>query len=303
MVDLISKHNNFLKNLLKKTAILLFLTILSNIINQSNAFAVGQANKMQTDPKYGNAQNEQFINAMYGLTPNINTNELPKISNRFSADIFNKFFIRLGGNSGSSYLTKIKNTSTQPEIKNAKIANNSKKANPKYSGEISIGYKLDRLSFEVEFIITENMKYSPQRLFNNFGGSLSSTVKANGIFLNGCYDFVKFQVLRIYLGLGFGAGINRTNSNFYNNPIFARNENFARRRVAGGYNLLLGCKINIVPQLFIVGSVRYTNFAGFGNIKYIATSNVEWRDEFKNLHLEGQHTFIGYGINIIHVFA
>jgi hypothetical protein len=291
----LSINNNFNAILVKIITTLLLIAVLISISNQI------QAAQFQQDPQYGNGQSTSFINAMYGTNSNVTTKELESITNSIPSNI-NRFFIRFGANNGTSSITKIKNTSVQDGITTATIATTNATANSKYGGEIATGYRWDKFSLELEFMITENMKYNTKKLFSNLAGSLNSTVKAQSIFLNSYYDFVSFKAFRIFAGLGFGAGINRTNSNFFNNATFATGETFARRKVAGAYNLVLGCKLNIVPQLFLIGSMRYTNFAGFGNIKLIATSNLEWRDESQNLHLEGQHTLVGFSINLIHIF-
>ncbi len=255
-----------------------------------------------TDPKYGNGQSTQFIKAMYGMGPNLTEQELQQIAISIPGDNINKFFIRFGANNGTSSLSKIKNTSVNDGMTAATVVSTNKTIDSKYGGEISAGYRWDKLSLELELMATENIKYNSKKLFSNLDGSLNSTVKAQGILLNSYYDFINLKALRIFFGMGVGAGINKTNSNFFNNVTFATGENFARRRIAGAYNIVLGCKLNIVPQLFLCASMRYTNFAGFGNIKMLATSNVEWRDESQNLHLEGQHTLVGFSINLIHVF-
>ena len=288
-------NNNFNVVLVKSITTLLFIAILFIIDDQI------QAAEFQQDPKYGNGQSSSFINAMYGSSSQVDSKGIENITRTMPSNV-NRFFIRFGGNNSTSSLTKIKNTSVQQGIAAAIIATTNTTANSKYGGEIATGYKWDKFSLELEFMITENMKYNAKKLFSNLNGSLNSTVKAQSIFLNGYYDFVNLKAFKIFAGLGLGAGINRTNSNFFNNANFADGENFARRRVAGAYNLVLGCKLNIVPQLFLVGSMRYTNFSGFGNIKFIATSNVEWRDRSQNLHLEGQHTLVGFSLNLIHIF-
>ncbi len=259
-------------------------------------------NPKQLDPKYGSAQNPKFIEAMYGLSPPVTDDELQKIENSIPARTTNRFFIRFGANSGTSSISKVKNTSVQPITKTAIIASSNQATSSKNGGELAFGYRWDNLSLELEAMATENTKYNKTPLFSNQAGGLTSVVKAQGIFINTYYDFVSLMAFRAFFGLGIGAGINRTNSNFFNAPPISTGENFARRRVAGAYNVVLGCKINLVPQLFLNGAIRYTNFAGFGNIKIIATSNVEWRDPAQNLHLEGQHTLFAFSISLTHLF-
>jgi len=287
------KKNNFLIN----TYFFLLSLLFYMVCNEAVA-----AIDPKLDPQYGNGQSTKFINAMYGTGPNVTTEELQKIQNSIPPDNTHRFFIRFGINNGTSTLSKVKNTTVQPIIETAIVTSTTQTAKSKYGGEMAFGYRADNFSMELGLMATENMKYNKAPLFSNQLGALNSTVKAQSVLLNIYYDFIHFMAFRTFFGVGVGAGINRTNSNFFNRPPMSTGENFARRRVAGAYNLVLGCKLNIVPQLFVVTSMRYTNFAGFGNIKTIATSNVEWRDVNQNLHLEGQHTLFGFSINLVHIF-
>lgn len=253
-----------------------------------------QAIEPKQDPKYGNGQTAAFIKTMYGSGTNVTPDEIAILNNTIPQENTNKFFLRLGINKGNSSLMNIKNTSQNIGMETAVIATTNPTANSKYGGEIGLGYRLDKLSWECEFITTENMKYNVTQLFGNQAGSLNSIVKAQGIFINSYYDVIGRKRFRIFLGLGLGAGINKTNSNFFNNPPLSTGESFVRRGVAGAYNLVVGCKINIVPQLFLSASMRYTNFAGFGN--------VIWRDKKNNLYLQGQHKLVGFSISIMHIF-
>lgn len=287
-------HNFSIKNYF----LFISLFFIINFIINNKVHAI----EPKQDPKYGNGQSASFIKTMYGSGSNVTENDLQTIKNTTTPDNINSAFIRLGANNGTSSLTKIKNTSVETGMNTAIIAKTNQTANSKYGGEIGLGYRWDRLSLELELMATENMKYNVKQLFSNKPGGLNSVIKAQGIFINSYYDFIGVRAFRVFFGIGFGAGINRTNSNFFNSPPFSTGENYARRRVAGAYNLVLGCKLNIAPPLFISAAMRYTNFAGFGNIKMIATSNVEWRDERQNLHLEGQHTLVGFSISLIHIF-
>ncbi len=275
------------------TLILLFF-----IVYYPTAIAVAP----DLDPKYGNGQNTKFVNAIYGLNPDITESELQEIENSIPPRLTDRWFLRFGANSCTSSITKVVNTSVQPSTLAAKVINGNQKSSPKYGGELAVGYRWDKFLIELEAIATENTKFNKKPLFSNQPGTLTSTVKAQGVFINTYYDFMSLMAFRAFVGIGVGAGINRANSNFSDAPPISTGINFTRRRVAGAYNLVLGCKINLVSQLFITGAFRYTNFAGFGNIKTIATSNVEWQDELKNLHLEGQHSIFGISISLTHLF-
>ena len=274
------------------------LILLTFIVYCPTAISIDQ----KLDPKYGNGQNTKFIDAMYGLSPDITEHELQEIERSIPLRITNRFFVRFGANNCTSSVTKVTNTSVQPATLTAKVVNGNQSTTSKYGGELAFGYRWDSLSLELEALATENTRFDKKPLFSNQPGTLNSIVKAQGVFINAYYDFISLMAFRAFVGLGAGAGINRTNSNFSDNPV-STGINFTRRRVAGAYNLILGCKFNLVPQLFINGAFRYTNFAGFGNIKTIATSNVEWKDEFQYLHLEGQHSIFGISISLTHIFA
>ncbi|MGD0465255.1 MAG: outer membrane beta-barrel protein [Gammaproteobacteria bacterium] len=257
--------------------------------------------EQKLDPKYGNGQSTKFIDAMYGRSPDITDAELQAIEKSIPPRITSRFFIRFGANNCTSSVSKVVNTSVQTATLTAKVVNGNQITSSKYGVELAFGYRWDKLSLELEALATEDTRFDKNPLFSNQPGTLTSIVKAQGVFVNAYYDFISLMAFRAFVGLGAGAGINRTNSNFSGNPV-STGISFTRRRVAGAYNLVLGCKINLASQLFINGAFRYTNFAGFGNIKTIATSNVEWRDELQNLHLEGQHSIYGISIGLTHIF-
>lgn len=254
------------------------------------------------DPKYGNGQSRSFMNAMYELSPDITETELQEIAKSIPPRITKRFFIRLGANWGRSMLSQVKNTSVQLKIKDANVATSNYTSPSKLGSELAFGYRLDRLSVELEAIAIEYFKFNINPLFNNQPGKLDSIVKAQGGFLNVYYDILDFMPVRAFLGVGLGAGINRTNSNFANAPPISTGINFTRRNIAGAYNLVAGVKVNIASRVFINGVVRYTNFAGFGNIKSISSNNVEWQDENRNLYLQGQHSLFGFSLSITHIF-
>lgn len=264
--------------------------------------SLSSAKVHNVDPKYGNGQSRSFMNAMYELSPDITEKELQEIEKSVPPRITKRFFIRLGANHGRSMVSQVKNTSVQLTTKDAKVATSNYTSSSKLGVELAFGYRWDRLSVELEAIAIENFKFNIDPLFNNQKGKLDSIVKAQGGFLNVYYDVLDFMPFRAFVGVGLGAGINRTNSNFSNAPPVSTGINFTRRRVAGAYNLVAGAKINIASRVFINASVRYTNFAGFGNIRSIAASNVEWQDENHNLHLEGQHCLFGFSFSITHMF-
>lgn len=276
-----------------KIALLLNLIIYSSII---------VAKQQLIDPRYGNGQSKSFMSAIYGNSADVTEDELQEIERSIPPRITQRFFIRAGANKGSSIISKMTNTAVETATKHAKIANGNFKSSAKLGAELALGYRWDRISTELEVLITENIKFTKNPLFSNQPGKLDSIVKAQASFLNVYYDFLDLMPFRAFLGIGVGAGINRTNSNFSNASPISTGINFTRRRIAAAYNLVIGGKINLASRLFINGAFRYTNFAGFGNIKTISTSNVEWRDEAQNLHLEGQHCLYGFSISITHVF-
>jgi len=254
------------------------------------------------DPKYGKGQTRSFMNAMYERSPDISETELQEIAKSIPPRITERFFIRLGANWGRSILSQVKNTSVHLKIKDAKVATSNYTSPSKLGAELAFGYRLDRLSVELEAIAVEYFKFNVNPLFNNQPGKLDSIVKAQGGFLNVYYDILDFMPVRAFLGVGLGTGINSTNSNFSNAPPISTGVNFTSRNIAGAYNLVAGAKINIASRVFINGAVRYTNFAGFGNIKAVSSKNVEWLDENRNWYLQGQHAFFGFSLSITHIF-
>ncbi|MGI9214195.1 MAG: hypothetical protein ACR2HS_00570 [Gammaproteobacteria bacterium] len=292
------KHN--LKYNYKK--IKLKLLILNIFLFGLSPFMDCQANNSadQLDKKYGNSQSEGFINAMYGLTPNISQEELQAINKITPINTNNKYFLRLGANTGSSSLIKITNISSKPIIQNAIIANDTETNNSKRSLEIAFGYTFNKLSLETELLVTQNMRYYRSQLFNNQNGSLDSIVKSKALLINGYYELLKLKSLRIFFGLGVGAGIISTNSRFFNSPVTAE-QNYNKNNITGAFNLTLGGNLRVASQLFIKTSIRYTNFAGFGNIKNFSLGNIIWQDPDLNLYLKGQHKFFGFSLSMVHI--
>lgn len=264
------------------------------------------AEQLKLDPKYGNGQSEKFIEAIYGLSPNITEEELTKIENSIPPKLTNKYFVRFGFNNGTSSIEKVKNISTLDATQKAIIVSSSQRTTSKKGGELAFGYRWDKFSVELEALATENVRYDKKPLFKDQNGTLigklQSVVKAQAVFINTYYDFINLMRFRAFIGFGVGAGINRTNANFSDMPPYSTGINFAKRSVSGAYNFVIGGKINLVSQLFINASFRYTSFSGFTNIKAISTSKVVWRDEANNLHLEGQHGLVGFSISLTHLF-
>lgn len=265
-------------------------------------YSLSGAKVHNIDPKYGNGQSRSFMNAMYELSPDITDTELQEIEKSIPPRITKRFFIRLGANCGKSILSQVKNTSVLLATKDAKVAKSSYTAPSKLGAELAFGYRWDRFSVELEAITTSNFKFNINPLFNNQLGKLDSIVKAQGGFINVYYDILDFMPFRAFVGLGLGAGINGTNSNFSNAPPISTGINFSKRKVTGAYNIVAGAKINIASRVFINAALRYTSFAGFGNVRAIATGNVEWLDEKQNLRLEGQHSLFGFSLSITHLF-
>lgn len=257
---------------------------------------------VQLDKKYGHAQSEEFINAIYERTPQISQQELNEF-HKFSITTDNKHFVRLGGNSGSSSLIKIKNISYQPTIRDAIIACDTETKKSKRSIEMAFGYIFKKFYIETELLITQNMKYYKPQLFNNQNGSLDSVVKSKAIFINGYYDVIKLKSLRFFAGIGLGAGIISTQSRFFNSPVITTDQYFNKTNIVGSFNLTLGCNLKVASQLMIRTAVRYIHLAGFGNIRKFSLGNIIWKDHELNLYLKGQHKFFGVSLSIVHVIC
>jgi opacity protein-like surface antigen len=253
------------------------------------------------DPKYGNSQSVAFSNAVYGTTPALSQEDAITMKSRQRVNNNHKFFVRLGANIGTSAVLEVKNQSTASTLRAAKIASASQKSKSKHSAELGWGYKFDRISLELEVMFTENIKYDKDPLFSNDQGSIKSVVKAQSILVNAYYDFARFSKLNFFVGAGIGNGLNRTNSLFANHPL-SNNEYFAKRKIAGAYNLVLGSKLNLTPQFYLGGYLRYTNFSGIKAGTIFPKRRMQWRDELLNLNLTGEHSLIAVGITLTHLF-
>lgn len=257
----------------------------------------------QFDKRYGHAQNEGFVNAIYGLNQNITPEEIEQIGRLKLIVIENKFFLRLGANTGSSYLINIKNISSKQIIKDAVVANDKQTNSPKRSLEAAFGYRANKLYTEIELLITQNIKYDRLQLFNNQNGSLNSIIKSNALFINGYYDFIKLKKLSFFVGVGIGAGVINTDSKFFNSVLAVDEKNFKKSNITGAFNVTLGCHFRMASQLLIKTAIRYVNFAGINNMKIFSFGNMIWKNGDLNLYLKGQHRFVGFGLSIIHVIC
>lgn len=302
--------------LIKTIKIINIILLLSSLYSP---VAISILYNQKLDPKYGNGQSSQFIDAMYGSSTDISDAELQEIERSIPPKITDRYFLRLGVTRSSSNISSVTNISEQPLMMAAKVASISQKTSSKYGMELAFGYRLDKLSMEMEALAIENVKFNKKPLFSNQPGTLNSTVKAQAILANVYYDFINLKFIHAFVGAGVGASINRTNANFSDAPPISKGVNFPKRTIAGTLNLVLGFKLNIVPQLFINGSCRYTSFTGVSQFKnkfkkkktQTATGNQEikksssgldWRDEGLNLKLTGQRSIMGFSVSLTHVF-
>jgi len=199
-----------------------------------------------------------------------------------------RLYLKFGGNLNSVKIKAIKNYSYNV-LTNAVLNTNSIRKNY-VSWEIGAGSKINALRYEVEYIHTKNLSYSPQPLFVGRSERLSSNVTNRSVLLNIFFDFenfsnLNFSYFRPYIGVLGGATWNKTRSIMTGGvgDNVAKNGN----KIGFTWGVTFGARVPFWS--------RWTGYFGY---RFTRQPKVLWKDDTSVLLLKGKYVLTGFNLGV-----
>lgn len=248
-----------------------------------------QTNKWpKKEGQYGLSYNEDFYDAVTGSSE-MTAEDAKEMESMLPYDVTDRWYFRYGINVGQQKVDKISNISSVAATRAFPVTHKNVKQNEKPS-QFAIGYNSSSWHLELEYILTETLKYNHTTVLTGYGSSITSSVSGDIINLNAYFDMTNKSVVRPYIMAGVGVAFNKVTSRLDN---LADKKNVTYKFA---YNFGLGFRMHFINPSWM------SNFFIDANYRFYVLGKASWDSSNDDFKLEGKRSMRGFGLSLSYVF-